>query len=113
MADLEAATLKHASTVSETLETEITRFERVISAFEKYIDTQTGDMRLQLQKQNEENNKWRGDFDDINTQKVVEIHNALKLLNNNIGKVNDDSKDRYDILNKELKVVENATNSQL
>jgi CII-binding regulator of phage lambda lysogenization HflD len=37
--DLEQATFKHASTVNETLETEISRFERVISAFEKYIDT--------------------------------------------------------------------------
>jgi len=39
MNDLESATFKHAQTVSETLESEITRFERVISAFEKYIDT--------------------------------------------------------------------------
>jgi hypothetical protein len=39
MSDLESAAFKHASKVSETLETEINRFERVISAFEKYIDT--------------------------------------------------------------------------
>jgi hypothetical protein len=45
MLDLEQATLKHAQTVNETLENEISRFERVISAFEKYIDTQTGDLR--------------------------------------------------------------------
>ena len=38
MSDLEAATFKHAQTVSDTLETEITRFEKVIAAFEKYID---------------------------------------------------------------------------
>lgn len=54
---------------------------------------------------------WRGDFDDLNTKKVVEIHNALKLLNNNIGKVNNDSKDRYDMLNNEVRVLENATNT--
>ena len=39
MYDLETATFKHASTVSETLESEIGRFERVISAFEKLIDS--------------------------------------------------------------------------
>ena len=39
MQDLESATFKHAQTVSETLESEISRFERVISSFEKYIDT--------------------------------------------------------------------------
>jgi surface antigen len=46
MLDLEQATLKHATTVNETLENEIGRFERVISAFEKYIDTHTGDLRM-------------------------------------------------------------------
>jgi hypothetical protein len=39
MYDLECATFKHASTVSRTLESEIGRFERVISAFEKYVES--------------------------------------------------------------------------
>lgn len=47
----------------------------------------------------------------MNTKKIIEIHNALKLLNNNIGKVNSDAKDRYDILNNEMRVFENACNS--
>ncbi|CDW87201.1 UNKNOWN [Stylonychia lemnae] len=113
MNDLEAATFKHAQTVSETLENEITRFERVISAFEKYIDTQTSDLRGILAKQAEENSKWKGDYEDINTKKVVEIHSALKLLNSNIGKVNSDCKDRFDMINSEMRVHENATNVQI
>ena len=113
MQDLEAATFKHAQTVSETLESEISRFERVISAFEKYIDTQTSDLRGILQKQVEENSKWRGDYEDINTKKVIEIHNALKLLNSNIGKVNSDSKDRFDMINNEMRVLENAVSVQI
>ena len=44
----------------------------------------------------------------MNTKKVIEIHNALKLLNSNTSKVNSDSKDRYDILNNEIRVLENA-----
>lgn len=47
---MEQSTLRHAQTVTETLETEIARFERVISAFEKYIDTQTSDIRQLLGK---------------------------------------------------------------
>lgn len=39
MQDLENASFKHAQHVSETLESEISRFERVIAAFEKYIDS--------------------------------------------------------------------------
>lgn len=37
----------------------------------------------------------------------------MKLLNSNIGKSNTDSKDRYDMLNNELMVFENACNSMI
>ena len=111
--DLEQATLKHATTVNETLENEIGRFERVISAFEKYIDTQTADLRTVISKQTEESLKWRSEFEDLNTKKIIEIHNALKLLNQNIGKVNSDSKDRFDMVSQEARVLENAVSSQL
>lgn len=113
MQDLENATFKHAQTVSETLEGEITRFERVISAFEKYIDTQTSDLRGVIAKYGEEQARWKVDYEDINTKKVVEIHSALKLLNSNIGKVNSDCKDRFDMLSGEIRVMENATNVQI
>ncbi len=98
MLDLEQATLKHAQTVNETLENEISRFERVIAAFEKYIDTQTGDLRTIISRQADESLKWKSEFEDLNTKKIIEIHNALKLLNVSIGKVNSDSKDRFDMI---------------
>ena len=103
--------MKHATTVNETLENEIGRFERVISAFEKYIDTQTGDLRGLISRQGEEIGKWRSEFEDLNTKKIIEIHNAFKLLNQNIGKVNSDSKDRFDMVNSEMRVLENAVSS--
>ena len=90
------------------MENEIGRFERVISAFEKYVDAQTGEIRSLLQKYQEENSNWKVQFDDINTKKVVEIHAALKLLNSNIGKVNSDNKDRYEMVTNEMRVLENA-----
>ena len=108
---MEQATLKHATTVNETLENEIGRFERVISAFEKYIDTQTSYLRLIIGRQAEESLKWRSEFEDLNTKKIIEIHNALKLLNQNIGKVNSDSKDRFDMISSEMRVLENAVSS--
>lgn len=49
----------------------------------------------------------------MNTKKIIEIHNALKLLNVNIGKVNSDSKDRFDMVSQEMRTVENAVGSQL
>lgn len=97
--------------MSETLETEINRFERVISAFEKYVDSQTSDLRTLVSKHTEEGAKWRTEYEDLNTKKVVEIHNALKLLNSNIGKTNSDSKDRYEMMLNEMRVLENAVTS--
>ena len=64
LGDLESASFKHAQTVSETLENEIGRFEKVISAFEKYIETQTSDLRMVVQKQAEEDRTWRIEFED-------------------------------------------------
>jgi len=49
----------------------------------------------------------------LNTKKVLEIHNALKLLNGNIGKVSSDSKDRYEMLSNEQKLLEQSVSSQL
>jgi hypothetical protein len=57
--------------------------------------------------------KWRSEFEDLNTKKIIEIHNALKLLNQNIGKVNSDSKDRFDMVSSEMRVLENAVSSQI
>lgn len=113
MQDLESATFKHAQTVSETLESEISRFERVISAFEKYIDTQTSDLRSLISKHSDDQSKWHTDYEDLNTKKVIEIHSALKLLNSNIGKVSADSKDRFEMVNNEMRVHENAISSQI
>ena len=113
MLDLEQATLKHAQTVNETLENEISRFERVVAAFEKYIDQQTGDLRGIISRQAEESMKWKSEFEDLNTKKIIEIHNALKLLNVSIGKVNSDSKDRFDMIAQESRVLENAVTSQI
>ncbi len=57
--------------------------------------------------------KWRSEFEDLNTKQIIEIHNALKLLNQNIGKVNSDSKDRFDMVSSEMRVLENAVSSQI
>lgn len=53
------------------------------------------------------------EFEDLNSKKVIEIHNALKLLNSNIGKCGSDSKDRYDMITNEVRVLENACNTQI
>lgn len=68
-------------------------------------------MRELLSRQTDDGSKWKIEFEDLNSKKVIEIHNALKLLNSNIGKANTDSKDRYDMITNELRVLENASNT--
>ena len=35
---------------------------------------------------NERQEKWKEQFEDLQTKKMLEIHSALKLLNKNISK---------------------------
>lgn len=52
--------------------------------------------------------KWRVGIEDSEGKKIVEIHSAMKLLNSNFTKVSKDTKDRFDILQKELQNQEAA-----
>ena len=39
--------VKSVTTANKTVDSELSRFEKIISAFEKYIDTQIGDVKSQ------------------------------------------------------------------
>ena len=80
--DLEEATMKHVNNVNGVVETEMTRFEKVISAIEQHL---VGGIE-NLKKDNEdfrmENGKWRVDYEDMQAKKLKEVHEAIKELNN-------------------------------
>ena len=57
-----------------------------------------------LQKMEEEAVMRRKEEEEQEEGRVGEIHQALKLLNGNIGKVSQDSKDRYEMLKSEMAV---------
>ena len=75
--DLEEATLKHVNHVNTVVETEMSRFEKVIGAIEKH---QVGGIE-ELKQANDafkaESSKWRIDYEDANTKKLQEIHQAI------------------------------------
>lgn len=79
--DLEEATLKHVNNVNGVVETEMNRFEKVISAIEKQQSGVSDEWVTKLDEMHKENLKWRVDYEDINTKKLQEIHSALKVLN--------------------------------
>ena len=111
--DLEEATHKHVNNVNTVVETEMNRFEKVISAIEQHL---VGGIE-NLKKENEdfrmENGKWRVDYEDMQGQKLKEVHQAIKELNTQIGRGANDWRERADQLNAETKLLENATQSQV
>ena len=84
------------------------RFEKILTAIEKHQTGSVGDFKTQIDLLNQENVKWRVDYEDLNTKKLQEIHAALKVLNVNIGKGANDWKERLDVTASEIKILESA-----
>ena len=65
-------------------------------------------MRENLKETNEKLDKWSLNFEDVEGKKFVEMHAAIKILNENFGKVAKDSKDRFDIIQFEVTALDSA-----
>lgn len=74
MIDLEEATLKHVTNVNTVVESEMRRFDNVVSALEKQQIALSEDLRNKLTDFKSENTKWRVDYEDITAKKITEIH---------------------------------------
>lgn len=51
-----------------------------------------------IQQYEERIEKWRVNLEDIEGKKFIEIHSAMKILNNNQSKLSKDTKDRHELL---------------
>ena len=71
--EIETVVVKSVTTANRTVENELGRFEKIISAFEKYIDTQIGDVKLQYQGFIDEHKATRGE----NFKELVRKHEDL------------------------------------
>ena len=94
--DLEEATLKHVSNVNGVVETEMNRFEKVVSAIETHLVGGIDNLKRENEDFRIENGKWRVDYEDMQAQKLREVHDAIKELNTQIGKGNNDWRERCD-----------------
>ena len=106
--DLEEATLKHVNNVNSVVETEFARQEKVIGAVEKHQLGGIDDLRREYLEFKNDSSKWRVDFEDINSKKLQEIHEAIKLVNNMVGKGSIDMQDKSEIIKAESKLLENT-----
>lgn len=68
--DLEEATLKHVNNVNGLIESEMSRFDKVVTAIEKQMTSSTDTISGTLKKHVEETNKWKVDYEDISTKKI-------------------------------------------
>ncbi len=96
--ELSEQSFKHAKLVNETLGSEAARMEKISSAIEKHTLGQLSELKTQVQTYDEKMERWRVNFEDSESKKLLELHSAMKILNSNFQKVSRDSKDRFDLL---------------
>ena len=60
--------------VNTVVESEMRRFDNVVSALEKQQLALSEDLRNKLTDFKSENTKWRIDYEDITAKKITEIH---------------------------------------
>ena len=63
--DLEEATLKHVGNVNGVVETEMNRFEKVVSAIEQHLVGGIDNLKKENEDFRIENGKWRVDYEDM------------------------------------------------
>jgi len=94
------------------VESELSRFEKIISAFEKYIDNQIGDIKDQNKVYFDQVAGVKGDGTD-EQNRYEEIKTTLGLISHSISKQEEDFKDRQQLLREEFKSIEQAISQQI
>ena len=99
--------------MNETLSIETARMEKISSAMEKHTLGQLQDLKSQIQSYDEKTETWRVNLEDSESKKLLELHAAMKILNSNFQKVSRDSKDRFELLQKEFQSFDSALRNQI
>ena len=84
---------------NESVAKEIARVEKVISTLEQFTKHQVSELKAEISTVSVDTSKWQVNFEDIQARKIIEIHQAIKVLNQNYLFMQKDSKDKYDYLN--------------
>lgn len=80
----------------------MTRMEKIASTIEKHTISQLQELKSNMTQIDEKMEKWKVNFEDAEGKKLLEVHSAMKILNGNFMKVNKDTKERFDIIQKEF-----------
>ena len=98
MDTLQEQSIKHARLTNDTLTKEVTRIEKVMSTMEQYMKHQVSDLQGQINSLTQDTQKWQVNFEDMQARKILEIHQAIKVLNQNYVFMQRDTKDKFEIL---------------
>eukprot|EP00347_Sterkiella_histriomuscorum_P013165 403365759 len=113
MDNMEQQTFKHAKVVNDQLSREMTRMEKIASTLEKHTIQQIQELKSTTIQIDEKMEKWKVNFEDAEGKKLLEVHSAMKILNGNFMKVNKDTKERFDLIQKEFQAIDNALRNQI
>ena len=105
--------VKSVTNANRTVESELSRFEKIIAAFERYIDTQVSEVKAQNQSYIEEWRANRGESFSEVVRKQEDLQASVAMLTQKVNKAEEDGRDRASTVRDELKVVETAHSQQL
>lgn len=83
---------------NDTLMKEVTRIEKVMSALEQFTKHQVSELQSLHDTATQDTQTWQVNFEDLQARKILEIHSAVKVLNQNFQFIQKDAKDKFDIL---------------
>jgi hypothetical protein len=106
--EIETVVVKNVTQANRTVEQELSRFEKIISAFEKYIDNQISDIKDQNKAYFDQVANLKGDGNNEEENRYDEIKTTLNLITHSISQIEDDGKDRTQLLREEFKSIEGA-----
>ena len=111
--EIETVVVKNVTQANRTVETELSRFEKIISAFEKYIDNQITDIKDQNKTYFDEMTEMRAGGGANAEDSYDEIKTTLNLITHNVQKQDEDGKDRLNLMREEFKASEGAMAQQI
>jgi hypothetical protein len=100
--------MKHVKSINSVVESEMNRFEKVLSVVEKHQIESVDSINQKLSDSVSDSIKWKADFEDMNAQKLTDIHQALNRVSDLHGKGRTDSGEKIESLQQEMKLIENA-----
>ena len=99
--------------INGVVESEMNRFEKVVSAMETHLVASIDSLKKEHEDFRIDNSKWRVDYEDMHGKKFQEVHEAIRELHQQIGKGQNDWRERVDLAGAELKVLEKAMQGQI